>query len=64
MYTYIYIYIYIFLFVPPAPPAGSPLQPSRAGSQAAVGTQNVVPTPDFRIFPGGKNHRKTQDNEK
>ena len=40
--------------------------PSRAPSTyiitAIVGTPKVIPTPDFRISPGGRKHRKTQEN--
>ena len=28
-----------------------------------IGTQTIIPAPDFRIFPGGRKHRNTQDNE-
>ena len=28
-----------------------------------IGTKKVVPTPDFRISPGGRKDRKIQDNE-
>ena len=28
----------------------------------STGTPKVIPTPDFRISPGGRKHRKTQDN--
>ena len=27
-----------------------------------IGIQKVIPTPDFRISPGGRKHRKTQEN--
>ena len=27
-----------------------------------LGTPKVIPTPDFRISPGGRKHRKTQEN--
>ena len=27
-----------------------------------IGTPKVIPTPDFRISPGGRTHRKTQEN--
>ena len=30
---------------------------------ARIGTQKVIPTPDFRISPGARKHRNTQDNE-
>ena len=28
------------------------------------GTQKVIPTPDFRIYPGARKYRKTQENWK
>ena len=34
-----------------------------SGYMRNLGIQTVIPTPDFRISPGGRKHRKTQDND-
>ena len=66
----IYIYIYIYKDHPSMlvmPRRNSPGRPA-AGRPKVIGfrnlgTQKVIPTPGFRISPGGIKHRKPRENE-